>query len=84
MKVRPREVPVAEATRWFKPGDHPACTHEMKAEGSEIRYGVVMGAGNVPQHIVMRGDWIVETHPGRYRILRDDVFQAEYEPVEEQ
>jgi hypothetical protein len=78
VKVRLRNVEVLTASQWKKPGDHPAVTHKMLAEGGRAEYGT-MGAGGV---IVCPGDWIVTNEQGRHRVMTNEKFHASYEEVQ--
>lgn len=77
-KFKKKVDELVDATRWFKPGDHPAVTHKMLAEGGRGEYGYIP-AGN---HLVMPGDWIVTDARGYNFPLNDGEFNRRYAPAE--
>jgi len=79
VKYRPRSVPAVEARKWMRPGDHPAVDRKMRAEGGKSEYGLI-SRENI---LVMPGDYVITLPDGRHRALRQDIFEAEYEPVGE-
>lgn len=78
MKVRLRNIEVLTASQWHKPGDHPAVTHKMLAEGGRAEYGVIGPTGA----IVCPGDWIITNEQGRHTVATNAKFHATYEEVE--
>jgi hypothetical protein len=80
MKYRLKTTTLVDAVRWHKPGDHPAVTHKLRAQGGQADYGLIPGESI----LVMSGDWVISHANGRHQVLRDDVFRATYEPAEEE
>jgi len=76
MKFRKKPV-VIEATQWFKNGDHPA-----------VYIGYLSGRPRVDTlegpMFVTPGDWIITGIKGEHYPCKPDIFEATYEPVEEQ
>lgn len=74
---RLRKQPSVLARQWFKPGDHPAVTHKMKAEGANADYGYVLGE----DLIVVPGDWVLTLENGKHKVVGNNTFLDLYEPV---
>ncbi len=78
MKFRKKPV-VIEATQWFKMGDHPQV---IEATLSGMPIGLIETLEG--DHIVSPGDWIITGIKGEHYPCKPDIFEATYEPVEEQ
>jgi hypothetical protein len=68
MKFRKKPV-VIEAAQWFKNGDHPL-DYTEKHDGRQTP--------------VCPGDWIITGIKGERYPCKPDIFEATYEPAEEQ
>jgi hypothetical protein len=75
MKFRKKPV-VIEATQWFKNGDHPAVYIWYRGRP---RVDTLEGP-----MFVTPGDWIITGIKGEHYPCKPDIFEATYEPVEEQ
>ncbi len=78
MKFRKKPV-VIEAMQWFKMGDHPQVI-EATLSGMPICLIETLEG----DHIVSPGDWIITGIKGEHYPCKPDIFEATYEPVEEQ
>jgi hypothetical protein len=78
VKFRKKPV-VIEATQWFKMGDHPQV---IEATLSGMPIGLIETLEG--DHIVSPGDWIITGIKGEHYPCKPDIFEATYEPVEEQ
>ena len=76
-KFRKKPV-VVEASRWIKPGDHPAVTLRWE-DGRSVPYIPTLEG----DHIVTPGDWIITGIKGEHYPCKPDIFAATYEEVTE-
>ena len=75
MKFRKKPV-VIEATQWFKMGDHPKVF--MGQLSDRPRIDTLEG----PMFVDV-GDWIITGVKGEHYPCKPDIFEATYEPVNE-
>lgn len=85
MKFRKKPV-VVEAEQYFfvgNPNPHPEVKQRLKKMpwGEPVLYYYIETLEGPMQ--VHQGDWIVKGIAGEFYPVRDDIFRASYEPVEE-
>ena len=82
------------ASQWFKNGDHPAVRDISDSDdlfftgmgGATLvereKFGVI-GTLESPNHLVTPGDWIITGVQGEHYPVKNSIFLATYEKIEE-